>query len=152
MAFVETQLLAELLGRKHDCLAQLYELGGQQLALAESGDITQLLKVLAAKQRLLTRLQELEGELDPFRSQQPEERQWPSAEERARCAQIIERSESLFRDLLAREKQSEQALGRRRDEAAARLEQAHSASQARGAYGTSYVRPLGQLDLSSEVA
>ncbi|HEY5312807.1 MAG TPA: hypothetical protein VIK18_09815, partial [Pirellulales bacterium] len=61
MAFVETHLLAELLGRKHDCLAQLYELGGQQLALVESGDITQLLKVLAAKQRLLARLQEIEG-------------------------------------------------------------------------------------------
>ncbi|HEX3656520.1 MAG TPA: hypothetical protein VHV55_11965 [Pirellulales bacterium] len=152
MAFVETHLLAELLGRKHDCLAQLYELGGQQLALVESGDITQLLKVLAAKQRLLERLQEIEGELDPFRSQHPDERQWSSAEERGRCSQVIERSESLFRDILAREKQSEQLLGLRRDDAAARLEQAHTASQARGAYGTSHVRPLGRLDLSSEVA
>ncbi|HWC88370.1 MAG TPA: hypothetical protein VG433_01905 [Pirellulales bacterium] len=152
MAFVETHLLAELLGRKHDCLAQLYELGGQQLVLVESGDITQLLKVLAAKQRLLERLQEIEGGLDPFRSQHPDQRQWSSAEERSRCSQVVERSELLFRDILAREKQSEQLLGLRRDDAAARLEQAHTASQARGAYGTSYVRPLGRLDLSSEVA
>ncbi|HEY5311317.1 MAG TPA: hypothetical protein VIK18_02315, partial [Pirellulales bacterium] len=91
-------------------------------------------------------------ELDPFRGQRPDERQWPSAEDRTRCAQIIERSESLFREILDREKQSEQSLGRRRDEAAARLEQAHAASLARGAYGASYVRPLGKLDLSSEVA
>jgi hypothetical protein len=152
MAFVETHLLTELVGRKHDCLARLHELGRQQLALVDSGDITQLLKVLGAKQQLLTRLQEIEGELDPFRRQQPEDRQWASPEQRARCAQVIERSEALFREIVAQEKQSEQLLGSRRDEAAARLEQAHTASQARGAYSASYVRRLGQLDLSSEIS
>lgn len=152
MPFVETHLLAELIGRKHDCLAQLYELGSQQLALVDSGDITQLLKVLGAKQQLLARLQEIEGELDPFRSQQPEDRQWSSSEQRSRCAQAIQRSEALFREIVTQEKQSEQLLSCRRDEAAARLEQAHAASQARGAYSASYVRPLGQLDLSSEIS
>ena len=77
MAFVETHLLAELVGRKHACLATLYELGSQQLALVASGDITQLLKVLSAKQQQLTRLQEIEGELDPFRGQRPKTARGP---------------------------------------------------------------------------
>lgn len=152
MSSLETHLLVELLARKHDCLAQLYDLGGQQLALVASGDMTQLLRLLAAKQQLLGRMQHLESELDPFRSQQPERRHWASEEQRARCAELIERSEVLFRDLLAREKEAEQLLGRRRDEAAARLERAHAASQARDAYGSMPARRLGQLDLSSEVA
>ncbi|HEX4150531.1 MAG TPA: hypothetical protein VHY20_16150, partial [Pirellulales bacterium] len=97
-------------------------------------------------------LQEIEGELDPFRGQPPEERQWASPQHRANCAQVIDRSQALLRDIVSQEKESEHLLSCRRDEAAVRLEQAHAASQARGAYGAPHVRPLGHLDLSSEIS
>lgn len=152
MAFLETQLLTDLLLRKHDCLVKLFELSGQQLGLVASGDIMQLLKVLGLKQQRLAQLQQLDGELEPFRGQQPSERQWASDHDRARSAEIIERSESLFREILAREREAEQLLGQRRDEAAARLDQANAATQVRASYSASFARPAGRLDLSSEVA
>jgi flagellar biosynthesis/type III secretory pathway chaperone len=150
MTVLATHLLSELLDRKHGCLVELRELGRQQLALVESGAITQLLKVLAAKQQVFARLQQTEGQLDPFRDQRPEDRRWASPADRQRCAQLIERSEALFREILAQEKLGEQLLGERRDEAALRLHQAHAASQARGAYAAAARTTRSQLDLSSE--
>ena len=44
--------------------------------------MTQLLDLLAAKQQMLNDLQRIERGLDPFRSQDPDLRQWPNPESR----------------------------------------------------------------------
>lgn len=145
-----TDHLAELIGRKHECLRQLHELGRQQLALVEAGDITALVKVLSAKQQLIAVLKQIESGLDPFRCELPEERVWRSDEDRARCAAEIERSEILFREILAQEKRGEQLLQRRRDEAAQQLQGAHAAGQARGAYAVHQDPRASRHDLAIE--
>jgi len=150
MTVLDTHLLGELVSRKFDCLVQLHELGCQQFLLVDSGEVTQLMKVLAAKQVLITRMQEIEVELNPFRDQKPEERQWASPAARARCADLIERGQQLFREVMAQEKRSELRLIERRDEVASRLRTAHSAHQARGAYLSDSQRPHGRLDITSQ--
>ena len=150
MSTLQTHLLADLIGRKHECLNQLLELGRQQFALVDQGEITQLLKVLAAKQQLLGRLQQIEHELDPFRDQRPEDRQWASPAAREKCAELIQRTQTLFGQIMVQEKQSEQRLIQRRDEAATRLQGAHSASFARGAYAAVPQQQGSYLDLSTE--
>jgi flagellar biosynthesis/type III secretory pathway chaperone len=150
MTVLDTHLLTELMSRKFDCLVQLHELGRQQFQLVDSGDVSQLLKLLSAKQVLITRLQEIEGELNPFRGQKPEERLWASPAARARCAGLIERGQELFREIMLQEKRSENRLIERRDEVAVRLRVAHTASQARGAYLSEPRRPQGHLDISSQ--
>jgi hypothetical protein len=52
--------------------------------------------------------------------------------------------------IVAQEKQSEQELTRRRDEVAAQLSGAHTASQVRGAYLAQPRVGVGQLDLVSD--
>jgi hypothetical protein len=145
----ETDRLAELAGRRHECLSQLHALSRRQLELIDQEDMTQLLGVLAAKQRVLGELQEVERGLDPFRGQSPEERRWRTPETRRQCAELIARSETLFAEILRREKEGEEQMRRRRDETAVRLQGARAATQARSAYAGESARAR-RLDLSSE--
>ena len=147
---LETDRLAELIQRKRSCLAQLHQMGMKQLELVADGAMAKLLEVLAAKQRLLVNLHQIERALDPFRGQSPEERRWPSAAEREKCAEELTQCETLLGEIVTQEKQSEAELIRRRDEAAQRLQGAHVASLARGAYGVKSPAGISQLDLSSE--
>jgi len=146
----ETDQLAELMTSKCECLGQLAELGRRQLALIGKGDLAELLKVLAIKQRLLTALQSIERQLDPFRDQSPELRSWRSDELHAACQRLVVRCNSLLGEVMEQERQSESRLIENRDQAAIRLEGMHVAAQARGAYGETD-SSFGQLDLSSGI-
>jgi hypothetical protein len=150
MTAPKTELLAELIGQKYECLSQLHQLGQQQFALVDQGDTTHLLKVLSAKQQSLAHLQQIERRLDPFRGQEPEERTWSNPADRTRCAALVEKAESLFREILDQEKRSEERLRQRRDEVAVQLQEVNAARAVRGAYTSDAARQAGQLDLSSE--
>ena len=80
MAATETDLLAELIERKLECLVKLQEMGKRQYDFAKADRITELLDVLAAKQRLLIQLQRIEQGLAPFRDQDPNQRRWPTSD------------------------------------------------------------------------
>ena len=150
MTALDTDVLAGLINRKHDCLVQIHELGQRQDALIASEDVAQLLKLLAAKQRLLSELQQIEKALNPFRNQAPDTRTWRSRELRDHCATLLRRCEALLAEIVTKENEAETHLRRRRDEAAARLQGHHHASRARGAYSAQGRSETGRLDLSSE--
>lgn len=145
---LSTDLLGDLIRRKHNCLLHLRDLGQRQLGLVRQGSMDELLDVLAAKQHLLVELQRIERGLDPFRKQDPEARSWRSPEDRQRCAEELARCDALLAEIMTQEKQSEQELIRRRDEAARRLQGAHTAAQARQAYAGDPPATAG-LDLTS---
>lgn len=146
----DTDQLADLIRRKHDCLTKLHELGRSQLSLVAGGELTELLLVLSGKQQLLEHLQLIERQIDPFRGQEPDSRRWRSNEDRRRCAEQVENCEALLAEIVLQERHSETQLCLRRDEAAARLQDAHLASQARGAYETSALDSAVHVDLYSE--
>jgi hypothetical protein len=143
-----TEILNDRIEQKHALLVQLRDLGLRQNELIQAGDMTQLLKLLAAKQRLLAALVSLERELDPFRGEDPEARQWSSAEHRQRCAKNAAACEELLRSIVEQERKSEAHMKLRRDEAAARLHGAHSVSAAHQAYAAETIPASGQLDLT----
>ncbi|NQT37266.1 MAG: hypothetical protein HQ581_07245 [Planctomycetes bacterium] len=148
---METELLAQGVERKYECLEQLRDLGRRQMALVDQGEMATLLDVLAAKQRLLVRLQQIEKALDPFRDQDARQRQWVSESQRLACAEKLNGCQELLREIVAQEKQSEQRLIRRRDEAAIQLQGVHAARQACGAYGDKLDHNnAGQIDLLSD--
>jgi len=146
----ETDILKDLIRVKRECLLQLRDMGRKQQAFIEEGNISALMDILAAKQRPLVTLQRIERALDPFRGQVAEKRVWRSAADRAQCAEQLQHCETLLAEIVSREKCCEAALIRRRDEAAARLQGAHLAGQARHAYLPETNAPLSQLDLFSE--
>jgi hypothetical protein len=148
-AHYETEQLAELIGARHEVLIQLRELSRRQLDLIGEADVDRLLVLLSAKQTLLGRLQRVDRQLDPFRRQDPESRQWRSPAHRERTRQMAQRCETLLGEIVLVEKQGESDLIRRRDEAAAHLEGVHRASRARQAYGAA-ADAGGRLDLTSD--
>ena len=149
MSALETDVLAELIRAKYDCLSQWRDMGKRQLELIEGGDMPALLDVLAAKQRLLGKVQRIEKALDPFRDQDADSRPWRTGEDRRLCAEQLQQCEILWREIVSREKCCEGVLRQRRDEAATRLQGAHYAAEARGAYTAAPQDHVNQLDLHS---
>jgi flagellar biosynthesis/type III secretory pathway chaperone len=129
-----TELLATLISRKHDVLVQLRAVGARQTDLVASGEIAALLKLLAAKQSLITRLQEIERELKPYFAADPEKRVWRSPEERARCAQQADDCNRLLEEVVRLEKIGAEKMDQRKNEVAQQLQHAHAAAHVRSAY------------------
>lgn len=146
----ETDTLLELVGEKHDCLLHLNTMGQKQAELIQQDDMSGLLDLLAAKQRLLLKLRAIEKRLDPFRSQDPQQRCWRSPENRQLCAEKLQECEAILAEIISREKGSEDELTRRRDATANRLQGAHAAGIARDAYSAEEARRNNQLDISSD--
>jgi flagellar biosynthesis/type III secretory pathway chaperone len=131
---LSTKTLAELVRRKHGVLVQLCDIGRRQQLIVEQGETGTLLQLLSAKQTLITALQQLEREMAPYRSEDPDARIWPSIEERGRCAQQAEECNQLLEQIVALEKHSADQMTARRNEVAAQLQHVYSAGQARDAY------------------
>ncbi len=145
-----TDTLAELVVHKHDLLVQLRDVGLRQVELIDGGDMTQLLKLLSTKQRLLNGLQTVERELEPFRRENPDSRVWRSPSDRQRCAEQAARCEVLLAEVVEREKLSETSLLAHRDRVAVALQSAHRSAEAHHAYDAAQYSVSRHLDLSSE--
>jgi hypothetical protein len=150
MAEMNTDRLAELIGKKHACLLQLRDFGRRQDELVDGEDVALLLKLLASKQHLISNLQNIEQDLAPFREQDPERRPWRCAEDRSRCAHVAAECQQLLGEIVQQEKASEDRLKKRRDEVKARLTIAQAAAQVRGAYRPEMARSSAVLDIASE--
>ena len=129
-----TERLAELIRKKHHVLVQLRDVGQRQTDLVTSGDIASLLKLLAAKQQLISALHGLERELTPYYAEDPDRRQWPSPQDRAQCAQQAAECNALLEDVVRLEKLGAEKLTMRRNEVADQLQQVHAATHVRSAY------------------
>lgn len=147
---LETDQLANLIAAKHKLLTQLQILSKRQLETISQNDASLLLRMLSAKQKMLDHLQTIESQLNPYRSQDPQSRQWRTQQDRQNTAQLAKQCELLLTELMTLEKQGEAVLRRRRDEAAQQLQGAHNAEQARKAYVRPVELPRNQLDMSSE--
>ena len=115
-------------------LVQLRAIGVRQTDLVASGEVAALLKVLSAKQHLITRLQELEHQLKPFYAGDPDKRVWRSPDERARCAKQANDCNVLLEEIVRLEKHGAEKMNERKNEVAQQLNQVHAATHVRSAY------------------
>jgi hypothetical protein len=129
-----TEQLAVLISQKHEVLVQLRAVGVRQSALVGSGEIAALLKLLSAKQHLITRLQELERELKPYYDGDPDQRVWRSPDERTRCAKQASECNALLEEIVRLEKFGAEKMNDRKNEVAQQLNQVHAAAHVRNAY------------------
>ena len=129
-----TDCLMELIAAKLQVVELLAGLARRQLELAEGGQMAPLLKLLAAKQTVLDQLQRLERGLDPFRGEDPDRRVWRDPADRERCQTQALRASQLLAEAMSLDKRSEAAMLRRREAAAAALEEVQAAADARSAY------------------
>jgi hypothetical protein len=129
-----TQQLTDLIRKKHQVLVQLRDFGRRQAELVSGGEIGALLKLLAAKQKLIAGLQTLESELKPYYLQDPETRTWRSPADRAECATMANDCNALLEEIVALERQGAEQMDARKNDVAQQLQQVHSAAHVRGAY------------------
>jgi hypothetical protein len=134
MTTLSTSLLADVIRRKRDVLVQLCDVGRRQKEIVDGGETGALLQLLAAKQKMIAVLQQVERELAPFHAEDPEVRVWAKAEERARCAQQADECNRLLEEIVALERHSADRMAVRRNDVAAQLRQVFAAGQARDAY------------------
>ncbi len=145
---METDILAELIGRKLRALLQLRELTLRQSTLIADDDTQTLLRVFAAKQKLLEEILRLDRELGPFRVQAPEDRVWRSPDDRVRCRHAAEYCQRLVEEIKTAEKRDCNELIDRREALGRQLETANAAADARSAYQSTSAAT--RIDLSSE--
>jgi hypothetical protein len=134
MTTLPTTQLADLIRRKHDVLMQLCDIGRRQKEIVERGETAALLQLLAAKQNLISVLQQVEHELAPFHREDPDERIWRDAGTRAHCAQQAAECNRLLEEIVELERYSADLMAIRRNDVAAQLQQVYAARQARDAY------------------
>ena len=144
---METDQLAELVVQKRAILTQIQGLAERQAQLVREGDIGRLVSLLAAKQLFLDHLQKVEKQIEPFRSQNPEQREWRSPELRRQVRQAATESEKLLQQIMHAEQECESQLIHRCDDAAARLQGIHDSAQTRTAYLQSGQPPSRRLDI-----
>ena len=87
MAELNTNILADLIAKRHHCLVKLRDLGLKQLELIAAGDMGPLLRLLSAKDQWIVAVQTIEKELAPYHDQDPEARVWASEEARSQWRQ-----------------------------------------------------------------
>ena len=150
MTGFETDVLGELIHQKHDLLDAIVRHGAKAARIGSGWKHGTLVGPTIGQTTGPSELQRIEFQLEPFRNQDPESRQWRTSDARQRCAQELAQCKLLFGEILVQEKQSEQELARRRDETAAQLQGVHRAAQARGAYTTAVQSGCSQLDLTSD--
>lgn len=131
---MDTDRLLQLIDAKHTVLAQLHDLAQRQFALAGAGDTTALVSLLAVKQRLLDTLSALEERLDPYRSQDPQDRTWRTSTDRAHCAEVAERSRTLLDEIMSLDQRGMELLQARQQQTLRMIHAAHDAAHARTAY------------------
>ena len=134
MIDLSTTALAELISKRHACLAQLRAIGLKQAELIATSETGALLRLLTGKQQLIAALQSLEHQLQPFGDQEPDARQWPSLEARQACAAQAAECRQLLEEVMRLEQENEKQMTLRRNDVAAQLQNATAASRARGAY------------------
>jgi hypothetical protein len=129
-----TEKLSALIAKKHEVLVQLRAIGVRQSGLVDDGDVTSLLKLLAAKQQLIGRLQKLENELKPYYVGNPDQRIWQSPEARANCAKQANECNAILEEIVRMEKVGAGRMTERKNEVAQQLQQVHASVHVRTAY------------------
>lgn len=144
-----TDLLLDLLAQKFELLGQLQQLSVRQQQLIAAADMDRLTRLLAARQTLVGHLQQLQRQLEPFRHQDPDARQWRTTFERERGRQLAAGCESRLSEILALEKRSEAEMSRHRVQASIDVPE-FTRAIATAAYGQALPVAGGSIDLSSE--
>ncbi|WP_197530629.1 flagellar export chaperone FlgN [Bythopirellula polymerisocia] len=141
MTNLSTDKLADLVAKRHSCLVQLHKLGVRQSEYIATGEISLLLRLLSVKNQLIVALQSIEQQLAPFHDQNPEMRQWDSAEARENCSRQAAECKKLLDQVMGLECENEKKMTQRRDQIAQQLRTSQASASARRAYHAHHTRP-----------
>ena len=138
-----------------DCLEaerQWYEsfaaLSQRQMRIIEDGETAELLRVLARKQQVLEKIDQVEQTLAPLKGQWPTLRDELPAERRAGVERVIDQVRDVLAEVIELERQSERRLCQRKESTLQEIERSSRGQQAPNAYGAT-ARPTGNRYLDT---
>lgn len=147
-----TERLAQLVHQKATLVRELHKLVSKQQQMIREQEVD-LIPLLAVKQRVLEALNDVDRTMDPFRQQDPDQRQWLSVEARTHCRDEAEQCEALFRQVLMIENDCTLTLQKQQQKTREQLQGVALAGQASRAYQRSAGAmgpPASHMDFVSE--
>ncbi len=142
--------LSELIAQRWSALDELLELGRLQTEAINAGQMSQLMRILSAKQAPLNRLDSIAKLIRAAADDDPTQRAWDNPSIRESCRAQQEQCDQMHLDLLAIEAACETALQENRSSLQAEILQMNASHQAAKYYAprTSVATSGRQLDLS----
>jgi hypothetical protein len=133
--------LIELLDQQHRIYLHLHELSVRQGQLVAAGDAEPLLTLLAQRQTLIDQLTQLNGRLEPFKSQWPHLWHQLDTTTRARVQGFIDEVQDLLDRIVEQDEKDRQALSAHRGRIADDLRNVSRGDAVNRAYGRQNVDP-----------
>lgn len=128
--------MLELFGQEQACYTALLNLSRKQKGIIATGDVDDLLTVLAQKQQILQRVADVEESLRPYKGQWRKLRERLDANDRQILDDALSTVEELLGELIALEKESEALLQSSRDAVHHELQQTVRGESVNRAYGS----------------
>ncbi len=144
-----TNLLLQYMQQRRDILYALRLLTDSQTQAARSADVNVTLGILSRKESLISELTALLQLLQPFHADDPDQRQWSSAEARAQCRRLAEEGDRLLEETVRIEESTLAEVTSQRDALAAQLQNGKDSILAHNAYTAGVTLNESSLDLSN---
>ena len=126
--------LVTLLERQIEVVEQLGDLTAQQSALVEQGQAQELLTLLSRRQQLISTLDALSVDLEPFRSRWQQMWQDLGDDDQQRIGELVSRSEALLVQIVDADDRDRRRLKSAQQRIAAELSRVNKTGAARRAY------------------
>jgi hypothetical protein len=135
-------LVKALTGQK-ELYAQLLALAKQQSQHVAVGDSESLMRVLAARSRLIDQVAPLDRELQPYKGRWQEVLDGLPANDREVVGTLLRDVQQLLGDILAQDEQDKESLIRQKEQVGVELKRTVTGAQVNQAYGVK--RPTGSV-------
>ena len=136
-ADLSTERLYQFIETKLHLLTEMRDMAIAQSDFVAQHDMTGLMTLLSRKQMLMESLQQVQTQLQPFQSQDPEARVWADALKRKRCQVMIAQCDTIVQNLIVMENHSLDNMTVQKELVVAQLQQNIDASTLQHAYHAS---------------
>lgn len=133
--------LIQLLTQQQLLYRQLQQLAHKQSELVDGQDPETLLRVLAGRQRLITRLAAIDRDLKPIREDWKHISNMLPTEQRQQAQELVENVQAILRDILARDESDSRKLNSQQQQVTVELRTIRQGKQAHNAYAAAPTEP-----------
>lgn len=127
--------LIELLTQQRLLYRQLSELAQKQTSLVDGSNPEMLLRVLAARQRIIDRLSNIDRQLRPIREEWQQIASTLPPDQREQVQNLVEEVKNILGDILVRDKKDTQVLSGQQQKVAGQIKSAAAGKRVHQAYG-----------------
>ena len=113
---------------------QLHDLSKKQSSLVDGKDPEMLLRVLASRQRLITKLAEIDRELEPIRADWQKIARALPPQQRQEAQQLVESVQEILSDILASDEKDSKTLFEQKQKVAGEIRATSAGKKMNNAY------------------